>query len=216
MQNIITNQTLFTVALAKHLGVRPEEILFTDVIAKVEFEEDKDIIDRIITINDIRLRNDYILNFFAGAIVDVVKANNLKVRKFYKGKHTEKENAKIIQIGNKTYTRTFEFIDDTKLSEAIMNLRLKSIQKELEKNSNTLVLRYKVDVVNLNDCTEGIAIKSDKFSYSLYVDGVVVVKKAYLYKDETAITKADKINLIDIKFKRSLKKNDEYVRAYKN
>ena len=33
----------------------------------------------------------------------------------------------------------------------------------------------------------------------------------YLYKDGTAITKAERIDLIDIKFKRALKKNDEYV-----
>lgn len=32
----------------------------------------------------VKLRNDYVLNFFAPAIVDVVKANNPKVRTFYK------------------------------------------------------------------------------------------------------------------------------------
>ena len=92
-----------------------------------------------------------------------------------------------------------------------MNLRLKNIQKELEKNSNTLVLRFKADTVNLNDCKECTAVKSDKFSYSLYVNGVLVVKKAYFYKNGVDVIEPEKINLIDIKFKRALKKNDEYV-----
>ncbi|MDY2881116.1 MAG: hypothetical protein SOT71_00490, partial [Romboutsia timonensis] len=108
----------------------------------------------------VKLRNDYVLNFFAPAIVDVVKNNNPKVRTFYKGEHLEKAGAEIITIGNKKYTRTFEFIDESKLADSIMNLRLKNIQKELEKNSNTLVLRFKADTVNLNDCKECTAVKS--------------------------------------------------------
>lgn len=159
----------------------------------------------------VKLRNDYVLNFFASAIVDVVKNNNPKVRTFYKGEHPEKDGAEIIQIGNKKYTRTFEVINESKLADSIMNLRLKNIQKELEKNSNTLVLRFKADTVNLNDCKECTAVKSDKFSYSLYVNGVVVVEKAYFYKNGVDVIEPEKINLIDIKFKRALKKNDEYV-----
>lgn len=159
----------------------------------------------------VKLRNDYVLNFFAQAIVDVVKNNNPKVRTFYKGEHLEKAGAEIITIGNKKYTRTFEFIDESKLNESIVNQKLKYIQKELEKNSNTLVLRFKADTVNLNDCKECTAVKSDKFSYSLYVNGVVVVKKAYFYRNGVAVIEPEKINLKDIKFKRALKKNDEYV-----
>ena len=160
----------------------------------------------------VKLRNDYVLNFFASAIVDVVKANNPKVRTFYKGSHPEKDGAKIIQIGNKTYTRTFEFIDESKLADSIMNLRLKNIQKELEKNSNTLVLRFKADTVNLNDCKECTAIiNKDGYSYTLYLEGAVVVEKAFFYKNGVAVIEPEKINLIDIKFKRALKKNDEYV-----
>ena len=159
----------------------------------------------------VNLRNDYILNFFTPAIVNVVKSNNNKVRTFYKGEHPEKDGAEIITIGNKKYTRTFEFINESKLADSIMNLRLKNIQKELEKNSNTLVLRFKADTVNLNDCKECTAVKSDKFSYSLYVNGVVVVEKAYFYKNGVDVIEPEKINLIDIKFKRALKKNDEYV-----
>ncbi len=159
----------------------------------------------------VNLRNDYILNFFTPAIVNVVKSNNNKVRTFYKGEHPEKDGAEIITIGNKKYTRTFEFINESKLADSIMNLRLKNIQKELEKNSNTLVLRFKADTVNLNDCKECTAVKSDKFSYSLYVNGVVVVKKAYFYRNGVAVIEPEKINLKDIKFKRALKKNDEYV-----
>ncbi|WP_107602626.1 RNA dependent RNA polymerase [Clostridioides difficile] len=160
----------------------------------------------------VNLRNDYVLNFFAPAIVDVVKANNPKVRTFYKGSHPEKDGAKIITIGNNTYTRTFEFIDESKLADNIMSLRLKNIQKELEKNSNTLVLRFKADMSDLNDCIGCTAIRNkDGYSYSLFVDGALVVEKAYFYKNGTAVTKAEKIDLIDIKFKRALKKNDEYV-----
>ncbi|WP_305304008.1 RNA dependent RNA polymerase [Romboutsia ilealis] len=159
----------------------------------------------------VKLRNDYVLNFFAPAIVGVVKNNNPKVRTFYKGEHLEKAGAEIITIGNKKYTRTFEVINESKLADSIMNLRLKNIQKELEKNSNTLVLRFKADTVNLNDCKECTAVKSDKFSYSLYVNGVVVVEKAYFYKNGVDVIEPEKINLIDIKFKRALKKNDEYV-----
>ncbi|MRZ79039.1 hypothetical protein GKD14_16310 [Paeniclostridium sordellii] len=82
---------------------------------------------------DIKFRNDFILNYFTLAILDVVKANNPKGRKFYKGEHPEKDRAKIIQIGNKTYTRTFEFIDENKLKQNILNHRFKLMQKE-EKN----------------------------------------------------------------------------------
>lgn len=160
----------------------------------------------------VEFRNDFILNYFTSAIVDVVKANNPKVRKFYKGAHPDKEGAVVIQIGNKTYTRVFEFIDDAKLTESVQAVRLRHIQKELEKNSNTLVLRFKADTINLNDCKGCTAIlNKDGYSYSLVVDGAVIVEKAYLYKDGTAITKAERIDLIDIKFKRGLKKNDEYV-----
>ena len=169
----------------------------------------EDLYKAIVVVN---LRNDYVLNFFAPAIVDVVKANNPKVRTFYKGSHPEKDGAKIIQIGNKTYTRTFEFIDESKLADSIMNLRLKNIQKELENNSNTLGLRFKAATVNLNDCKGCTAIRNkDGYSYSLFVNGALVVEKAYFYKNGTAVTKAEKIDLIDIKFKRALKKNDEYV-----
>ncbi len=159
----------------------------------------------------VKLRNDYVLNFFAPSIAGAVKNNNPKVRTFYKGEHLEKAGAEIITIGNKKYTRTFEVINESKLADSIMNLRLKNIQKELEKNSNTLVLRFKADTVNLNDCKECTAVKSDKFSYSLYVNGVVVVEKAYFYKNGVDVIEPEKINLIDIKFKRALKKNDEYV-----
>ena len=48
VDKIELDNSIFTVALAKYEGVKPEEILFTDAIAKVEFEDDKDIIDRII------------------------------------------------------------------------------------------------------------------------------------------------------------------------
>ena len=159
----------------------------------------------------VKLRNDYVLNFFAPAIVDVVKSNNNKVRTFYKGEHPEKDGAEIITIGNKKYTRTFEFIDTAKVSESIAKQRFKYIQKEQEKYSNTLELRYKDDTVDLNDCKECTAVKSDEFSYSLYVNGVLVVKKAYFYRNGVAVIQPEKINLIDIKFKRSLTKNDEYV-----
>ena len=159
----------------------------------------------------VKLRNDYILNFFAPVIVDVVKSNNNKVRTFYKGEHPEKDGAEIITIGNKKYTRTFEFIDTAKVSESIAKQRFKYIQKEQEKYSNTLELRYKDDTVDLNDCKECTAVKSDEFSYSLYVNGVLVVKKAYFYRNGVAVIQPEKINLIDIKFKRSLTKNDEYV-----
>lgn len=169
----------------------------------------EDLYSAIVAVN---FRNDFILSYLTQAIVDVVKANNPKVRKFYKGEHPKKDGAKIIQIGNKTYTRTFEFIDESQLADSIMSIRLKNIQKELEKNSNTLVLRFKSGVIDLNDCKECTAIRNkDGYSYSLFIDGAVVVDKAYFYKDGTAVTKAEKINLIDIKFKRSLKKNDEYV-----
>ncbi len=169
----------------------------------------EDLYKAIVVVN---LRNDYVLNFFAPAIVDVVKANNPKVRTFYKGSHPEKDGAKIIQIGNKTYTRTFEFIDITKVNESIANQRFKYIQRELEKNSDALVLRFKSDTVDLNDCKGCTAIlNKDGYSYTLYLEGAVVVDKAYLYKNGVAVTKAEKINLIDIKFKRALKKNDEYV-----
>ena len=160
----------------------------------------------------VNLRNDYVLNFFAPAIVDVVKANNPKVRTFYKGSHPEKDGAKIIQIGNKTYTRTFEFIDITKVNESIANQRFKYIQRELENNSDVLVLRFKSDTADLNDYKGCTAIlNKDGYSYTLYLEGAVVVDKAYLYKNGVAVTKAEKINLKDIKFKRALKKNDEYV-----
>ncbi|CEP39742.1 hypothetical protein [Paraclostridium sordellii] len=159
----------------------------------------------------VKLRNDYILNFFAPAIVDVVKTNNPKVRTFYKGEHPEKDGAVIIQIGNRTYTRTFEFIDMSKVNASIVNQKLKYIQRELEKNSSALVLRFKADKVDLND-KECTAVRNkDGYSYSLIVDGAVTVDKAYLYNNGVAVTKAEKINLKDIKFKRALKKNDEYV-----
>lgn len=160
----------------------------------------------------VKLRNDYVLNFFAPAIVDVVKANNPKVRTFYKGSHPDKEGAVIIKIGNKTYTRTFEFIDGEKLDNSVKYLRLKEVQKEQEKNSNTLVLKFKADTINLNDCKGCTAIRNkDGYSYTLYLEDAVVVEKAYFYKNGVAVTKAEKIDLIDIKFKRALKKNDEYV-----
>lgn len=159
----------------------------------------------------VKLRNDYILNFFAPDIVDVVKTNNPKVRTFYKGEHPEKDGAVIIQIGNRTYTRTFEFIDMSKVNASIVNQKLKYIQRELEKNSSALVLRFKADKVDLND-KECTAVRNkDGYSYSLIVDGAVTVDKAYLYNNGVAVTKAEKINLKDIKFKRALKKNDEYV-----
>lgn len=81
---------------------------------------------------ELNLRNDYILNFFAPAIVEVVKANNPKVRKFYKDEHPNK-------------------------------------------------------------------------------DGAVVVEKAYFYKSGIAETNTERMSLEEIKFKRALKKNDEYV-----
>lgn len=52
IDKIELDESLFTVALAQYEGVKPEEILFTDAIVKVEFEDDKDIIDRIIEINN--------------------------------------------------------------------------------------------------------------------------------------------------------------------
>ncbi|MFR6016459.1 MAG: hypothetical protein ACLUG9_02930 [Paraclostridium sordellii] len=52
IDKIELDNSLFTVALAKYEGVKSEEILFTDAIVKIEFEEDKDIIDRIIEINN--------------------------------------------------------------------------------------------------------------------------------------------------------------------
>ena len=114
----------------------------------------------------VKLRNDYILNFFAPVIVDVVKTNNPKVRTFYKGEHPEKEGSKIIKIGSKSYTRKFEFIDESKLNQSILTHRLKLIQKEEEKNSNTLVLRCKSDTVDLNDCKECTAVlNKDRYSY---------------------------------------------------
>ena len=159
-----------------------------------------------------KLRNDYILQFFTNAIVEVVKINNPIVRTFYKGEHPEKDGAKIITIGKHKYTRTFEAIDENKLDESVQIRRLKHIQKELEKNSNVLQLRFKADSVDLNDCVGCTAvINKDGYSYSLVISGAVIVDKAYLYKDGTAITKAERIDLIDIKFKRALKKNDEYV-----
>lgn len=160
----------------------------------------------------VKFRNDFILSYLTQGIVDVVKANNPKVRKFYKGAHPEKDGAKIIEIGSKNYTRTFEFIDESKLNQSIANQKLKYIQTELEKYSSTLELRFKADTVDLNDCEGCTAIRNkDGYSYTLYVDGTVVVEKAYFYKNGTAVTKADNMNLIDIKFKRALKKNDEYV-----
>lgn len=160
----------------------------------------------------VKLRNDFILQFLTSAIVDVVKVNNPKIRKFYKGVYLDKDGAEIINIGNQTYTRVFEFIDDNKVEESIQYIRSNHIQKELEKNSNAIVIRFKADTVDLNNCKECTAIKNkDGYSYSLIIDGITVVNKSYLYKDGESLNKEERIDLINIEFKRRLSKNDEYI-----
>ncbi|SCI12296.1 Uncharacterised protein [uncultured Clostridium sp.] len=163
------------------------------------------------TIVAVNFRNDFILNYLTQAIVDVVKANNPKVRKFYKGEHPEKEGAKIIQIGNKTYTRTFEFIDESKLGESVQLLRLKHMVKEQEKYSNALQIRFKSETSELRDGDLCIAIKNkDGYSYRLIVNNQVVVYNAYLYKNKKQIIDKEQLCICDIRFNRNLSKNVEY------
>ena len=79
VDKIELDNSLFTVALAKYEDVKPEEILFTDAIAKVEFEDDKDIIDRIITINDARYA------FYMATASDLKKSSCIFIKEQYYG-----------------------------------------------------------------------------------------------------------------------------------
>lgn len=157
-----------------------------------------------------KLRNDYILQFFSGAIADVVKINNPKVRTFYKGEHPEKDEAKIITIGEHKYTRTFEIIDTNRLGESIQQLRMKQIQKELEKEGNALTIRFKIGASDLNDL-ECMAVRNqDGYSYRLICGDVVVIDKAYFYKNKTSINDKEKFKVSNLIFNRTLKSNVEY------
>ena len=79
VDRIVLDDSLFTVALAKYEGVNPEEILFTDAIIKIEFEHDKDIIDRIITVNDNRYA------FYMATASDLKKSSCLFIKEQYYG-----------------------------------------------------------------------------------------------------------------------------------
>lgn len=159
----------------------------------------------------VKLRSDFILEYFANAIVDVVKINNNKVRTFYKGEFPEKEDAEIIKIGNKIYTRTFEVLDENKLGQSILSSRYKHIQKEKEKYENALQIRFKSETSDLRDGDLCIAIRNyDKYSYKLIVNNQVVVRNAYLYKNKKQIIDKKQFCISNIRFNRSLPKNTEY------
>ena len=159
----------------------------------------------------VKLRSDFILEYFANAIVDVVKINNNKVRTFYKGEYPKKDGAKIIQIGNKTYTRTFELIDESKLGERVQLLRLKHMVKEQEKYSNALQIRFKSETEELRDGDLCIAIKNkDGYSYRLIVNNQVVVYNAYLYNNKKQVIDKEQFCICDVRFNRNLSKNIEY------
>ncbi len=77
IDKIELDESLFTLALAQCEGVKPEEILFTDAIIKVEFEDDKDIIDRIITVNDARYA------FYMATASDLKKSSAIFIKEQY-------------------------------------------------------------------------------------------------------------------------------------
>ena len=79
VDTIQLDNSLFTVALAKYEGVNLEEILVTDAIIKVEFEHDKDIIDRIITVNDSRYA------FYMATASDLKKSSCIFIKEQYYG-----------------------------------------------------------------------------------------------------------------------------------
>lgn len=159
----------------------------------------------------VKLRSDFILEYFAPSIVDVVKINNHKVRTFYKGEIPEKEDAKIIKIGNKTYTRTFETLDENKVGQTVNIGRFKHMQKEKEKYGNALQIRFKSETADLRDGDMCIAIKNkDGYSYKLIVNNQVVVYNAYLYKNKNQIIDKEQFCICNIRFNRNLSKNIEY------
>ncbi|RDY29775.1 hypothetical protein CHL78_000975 [Romboutsia weinsteinii] len=169
------------------------------------------LVDLLQAICIVKLRSDFILEYFAPAIVDVVKINNYKVRTFYKGEISEKEDAKIIKIGNKTYTRTFEILDENKLGQSINAGRYKLILKEQEKYGNALQIRFKSERAYLRDGDLCIAIRNDdKYSYKLIVNNQVVVHNAYLYKNKKQIIDKEQFCICDVRFNRNLSKNIEY------
>ena len=71
------DNSLFTIALAKYEDVKPDEILFTDAIVKVEFQSDEDIIDRIITVNDSRYA------FYMATASDLKKSSCIFIKEEY-------------------------------------------------------------------------------------------------------------------------------------
>ena len=77
VDTIQLDDSLFTVALAKYEGVNPEEILITDAIIKVEFEDDKDIIDRIIEINNSKYC------FYMSTASDLKKSSAIFIKEQY-------------------------------------------------------------------------------------------------------------------------------------
>ena len=77
VDKIELDNSLFTVALAKYEDVKPEEILFTDAIIKVEFEDDADIIDRIIEVNDNRYA------FYMSTAGDLKKSSAIFIKEQY-------------------------------------------------------------------------------------------------------------------------------------
>ncbi len=77
VDKIELDNSLFTVALAKYEGAKPEEILCTDAIVKIEFEDDKDIIDRILTINDSRY------TFYMSTASDLKKSSAIFIKEEY-------------------------------------------------------------------------------------------------------------------------------------
>lgn len=169
------------------------------------------LLDLLQAIYIVKLRSDFILEYFAQAIVDVVKINNNKVRTFYKGEIPEKENAEIIKIGNKIYTRTFEVLDENKVGQSILSSRYKHIQKEKEKYEDALQIRFKSETAELRDGDLCIAIRNDdKYSYKLIVNNQVVVHNAYLYKNKKQIIDKGQFCISNIRFNRSLPKNTEY------
>lgn len=66
--------------------------------------------------------------------------------------------------------------------------------------------------MDLNYCIECTAILNKGiYSYFFNIDEVIVIHKSYLYKNGIVITNVERIELIDIKFKRVLKRKDEYI-----
>ncbi|MGL5642362.1 MAG: RNA dependent RNA polymerase, partial [Paraclostridium sp.] len=77
VDKIELDNSLFTIALAKYEVVKPEEILFSDAIVKIEFEPDKDIIDRIIEINNSKYA------FYMATASDLKKSSCIFIKEEY-------------------------------------------------------------------------------------------------------------------------------------